>query len=126
MNTEKQNEVFEFNYSARQQEEIQKIRKKYAPPQEDKLEQLRRLDAGVTRKGSTMALIVGILSALLLGLGMSCCMVWGGDLFLPGILVGVAGLVGVALAYPLYERITRKERERIAPEILRLSDELLK
>lgn len=126
MNTEKQNEVFEFNYSARQQEEVQKIRKKYAPPQEDKLEQLRRLDAGVTRKGSTVALIVGILSALLLGLGMSCCMVWGGDLFLPGILVGIVGLVGVALAYPLYERITRKERERIAPEILRLSDELLK
>lgn len=126
MNTKKQNEVFEFNYSARQQEEIQMIRDKYAPAQEDKLEQLRRLDAGVTRKGSTVALVVGVLSTLLLGLGMSCCMVWGGSLFFPGILVGVVGLVGVALAYPLYERITRKERERIAPEILRLSDELLK
>ena len=42
-----------------------------------------------------------------------------------GILVGLCGLIMAALAYPLYNRTLKKERERIAPEILRLSDELL-
>ena len=43
-----------------------------------------------------------------------------------GILVGIVGMVLVALAYPLYNRVLKKQREKIAPEILRLSDELLK
>jgi isocitrate dehydrogenase kinase/phosphatase len=43
-----------------------------------------------------------------------------------GILVGVVGMVLVALAYPLYNRVLKKNRDKIAPEILRLSDELLK
>lgn len=127
MNTENsKNEVFAFTYSARQQEEVQKIREKYVPREADKMEQLRRLDASVTRKGSAAALAVGIVSALILGLGMCCCMVWGGGLFVPGIFIGVVGIAGVAVAYPVYNRITQKERERIAPEILRLTDELLK
>ena len=42
-----------------------------------------------------------------------------------GILIGLVGMVLVAFAYPLYNRVLRKEREKIAPEILRLSDELL-
>lgn len=126
MSTENQKEVFEFTYSAKQQEEVLKIREKYVPKEEDKLEQLRRLDASVTQKGCMASLIVGVVSALILGVGMCCCMVWGGNLFIPGIIIGVVGIAGVALAYPLYERITKKERERIAPEILRLTDELMK
>lgn len=124
MDTEKQKEVFEFTYSAKQQEEVQKIREKYVPKEEDKMEQLRRLDASVTQKGCTVSLVVGILGALILGIGMCCCMVW--NVFVPGIIIGMVGIVGVALAYPLYERITKKEREKIAPEIIRLTDELMK
>ena len=70
--------------------------------------------------------MTGVLSALVLGVGMCCCMVWGGWLFAPGIVVGVAGIVGVSMAYPLYTKVTKRERERIAPEILRLTDELMK
>ena len=43
-----------------------------------------------------------------------------------GICVGIAGMGLVALAYPLYNRVLKKQRRKIAPEILRLSDELLK
>lgn len=53
-------------------------------------------------------------------------MVWGEHLFLIGVLVGIIGLIGVICAYPIYTYITKKERERIAPEILKLTDELLK
>ncbi|MBP3434944.1 MAG: hypothetical protein J6K62_01265 [Clostridia bacterium] len=128
-----QNKVFEYNYSAKEQAEIKRIREKYEPPRtESKLEQLRRLDAGVTQKASVWALVVGVVGALVMGGGMSLVMTDLGDkLGLPyamaiGVVLGVIGLVGVALAYPLYNRVVAKERERIAPEILRLTEELMK
>lgn len=125
-NTENKNEVFAFTYSAAQQEEVQRIRRRYVPHEEDKMETLRRLDASVTRKGTMASLVIGILSALVLGVGMCCCMVWGGVWFVPGIIIGIAGIAGVAVAYPVYNRITAREREKIAPEIIRLTDELMK
>ena len=119
------NESFEFTYSAPEQEEIRRIREKYMPRQErqSKLERLRELDEGVTRKGTVAALILGILGALILGLGMSLCMVW--ELFMPGIPVGVAGMAMAGVAYPVYTRVTELEKERVAPEILRLTEELM-
>ena len=121
---ENNNPSFEYTYSAPRQEEIKRIREKYIPREEDKMEQLRRLDNGVTQKATMASLAVGIVSALILGVGMCCCMVW--NLFVPGIIVGVVGIAGVAAAYPLYTYITAREREKIAPEILRLTEELMK
>lgn len=118
-------ETFSYTYSAKQQEEIKKIREKYAPKEADKMEQLRRLDESVTRKGTVVSLIVGIIGALVLGVGMCCCMVWT-ELFILGIIVGVLGIGIVSAAYPLYNYVTKKEREKIAPEIIRLTDELMK
>ena len=43
-----------------------------------------------------------------------------------GIIIGLIGIVGVSLAYPFYSYILERERKKIAPEIIRLSDELLK
>ena len=121
-------EKLTFTYSAKQQEEIKKIRAKYAPPAEieDKMAQLRRLDASVTQKGTTVALIVGVISALILGVGMCCCMVWADTLFVPGIIIGIIGIAVLGAAHPLYMRITEKQREKLAPEILRLTEELMK
>ncbi|MBQ8410411.1 MAG: hypothetical protein IJX15_01590 [Ruminiclostridium sp.] len=116
---------FSYTYSASQQEEIRKIREKYSPKEPDKMEQLRRLDESVTRKGTTVSLIVGIVGALILGTGMSFCMVWT-DLFAIGIIIGVIGIGAVSSAYPVYNLIIKKEREKIADEVLRLTDELMK
>ena len=121
-----QNSSFEYTYSAPQQEEIKRIRQKYLPQEEDKMAQLYRLDASATQKGTIVSLIVGIIGTLILGCGMSCCMVWTETLLIPGIFLGLIGMVLIALAYPLYARITARERQRIAPEILRLTDELMK
>lgn len=117
---------FQYTYSAKEQAEIRQIRSKYQPKAENKLELLQRMDAAVTSKATMYALIVGIIGTLILGTGMSCCMVFGGKWFLPGIIIGLAGMGAVARAYPLYSRVLKKERERIAPEILRLTDELMK
>ena len=70
------NEGFNYTYSAKEQEEIKEIRKKYAAAEEteDKMAQLRRLDASVYSKASTAAIAVGIVGALILGIGMSLVM----------------------------------------------------
>ena len=120
-----ENKPFHYAYSARQQEEVKQIRQRYLPKEEDKMAQLRRLDASTTKKGTTAALAVGILSSLILGTGMSCIMVFSERWFLPGIAIGIAGLLGIAAAWPLYTHITKKERARLAPEILRITEELL-
>ncbi len=122
------NNTFNYTYSASQQEEIKKIRDKYAAHEktEDKMEQLRRLDKSVTKPGTVVSLIIGILSCLILGVGMCCTMVWGGEFFVVGIIVGVVGIVGIICAYPVYSAITKARKEKLADEIIRLSDELMK
>ena len=123
-------ESFKMTYSAQQQEEIQSIRQKYAPQAESKMDQLRALDARVTQKATMVSILVGVIGALLLGCGMSLILSdFGaalGTAALPvGIAVGVIGLVPAALAYPVYNRTLKKERKKIAPQILQLTDELM-
>ena len=121
-----QGNTFQYTYSAKEQTAIREIRSKYLPKEENKMEQLQRLDASVAQKAVMYSLIVGIIGALILGLGMSCCMVFGNGWFIPGIGIGLIGMAVAAVAYPLYNHVLKKERERIAPEILRLTDELMK
>ena len=121
---ENQNQTFHYTYSARQQEEIQNIRKRYLPKEEDKMEQLRRLDQGTTKKGRILSITLGVIGCLLLGVGMCCTMVWMEQLFIPGVIIGLIGIGAVIAAYPLYTRVTRKEREKVAPQILQLTEEL--
>lgn len=126
MENKNTNESFEYTYSAPQQAEIKRIRQKYLPREENKMEQLRRLDRSASNKGTAASLIVGIVSTLILGGGMSCALVFADTLFIAGLILGVIGIAGMAAAYPLYIHVTKKEREKIAPEIIRLTDELLK
>jgi len=128
MNNDQKNTTFQYTYSAKEQEELKKIRSKYLPKEENKMELLRRMDAQVTQKATMFSIIVGVIGALILGTGMSCCLVWtdSGFAFVTGIVVGVIGIAILALAYPLYNRTLKKERERIAPEILRLTEDLMK
>lgn len=123
---QKKTDAFQYTYSAKEQEEVKKIRSKYLPKEEDKMETLRRLDAQAARKATAVSIAIGVTGALIMGLGMSCCMVWAGAWFVPGIVIGMLGIALAALAYPAYSRTLKKERERIAPEILRLTDELMK
>lgn len=123
-------EGFSFTYSAEQQKEIEAIRKKYLPKEADKMEQLRKLHQVPTQKAQAASLAVGIIGTLIMGIGMSLAMTdigsaLGSLAMVIGIAIGIVGMVLVALAYPIYNRVLQKQREKIAPEILRLSDELL-
>lgn len=123
---EENKETFEYTYSAKRQEEIEKIRKKYMPKEQDKLELLRKLDKDVTKPGTIWSLVMGITGCLMFGFGMCCTMVWTDSLFVVGIFVGIIGMVIMGTAYPLYVKITKRQREKIAPQILALTEELSK
>lgn len=128
-----QQQEFRYIYSAKEQEEVKKIRQKYLPQEEDKLERLRRLDASAATKAARAAISMGVVGALVMGTGMSLVMsdfsqivgLSGNMGMLAGICIGFAGIVLVALAYPVYQRTIKRERERLAPEILRLTEELM-
>ena len=124
-------EGFSFTYSAEQQKEIEAIRKKYLPKEEDKMEQLRKLHAIPNKKAQSASIAIGVIGVLIMGTGMSLCMTTlgsalGSFAMVLGIPVGLAGMAAVGLAFPVYQHTLAKERAKIAPEILRLTDELLK
>lgn len=125
-NIENKNESFEYTYSAKRQEEIEHIRSKYLPKDDDKMELLRKLDRDVTKPGMIWSIAVGVVGCLILGIGMSCVMVWGDTLFVPGIVIGIVGIAMIAVAYPIYQKITKKQREKLVPQILALTEELSK
>lgn len=116
------NEKFEYTYSAEQQAELEKIRKKYLPEEETKMDKLRRLDKSVTRRGTVVSIVTGIAGTLIMGFGMCMCLEW--QQFVRCIFFGVLGIAILAAAYPVFNRITKKQKEKIAPEILRLTEEI--
>mgnify|MGYP006916086877 CR=1 FL=1 len=117
-------ENFEYSYSAERQSEIEAIRKKYLPreEQESKMEQLRKLDASVGTRALIASMALGILSALVFGVGMCCFLVW--SLWVLGAVLCVIGVVGMLIAPWLYRKLVEKRKAEIAPEILRLTEEL--
>lgn len=125
---------FKYRYSAKEQEEIKKIRQKYETQEEDGMTKLRKLDAKVSEKATVASLVLGIIGALVLGSGMSIIMTDFGAILgitglaelIVGIILGLIGIVLVVLAYPVYSKVLKKEREKIAPEILRLTEELMR
>ena len=126
-------EGFQYTYSAAQQQEIADIREKYLPKEEDKMERLRKLDHSATQKAQAYSIALGVIGALILGSGMSLFMTdlaqklgfIGYWVMALGIIIGLVGIVLVALAYPAYNLVLKKERARIAPQILQLTEELL-
>ncbi len=119
-------ETFRYTYKAKEQREIERIRRNYMDEEEgeEPLQKLRRLDRKTTDKSSALSLAVGVIGALIFGVGMCCTMVWQGVWFIPGILIGLAGLAVAACAYPVYKAVLKAERKRVAPEILRICEEL--
>lgn len=120
-------ETFSYKYSAKENEEIKEIRKKYLPKSESNLDVVKHLDAQVQKAGVVEALCIGIISSLILGLGMSMAMQVLGNgiaMILLGILVGIIGMAGMLSAYPVYRAQQRKTKEKLSPRILELIDEM--
>ena len=123
-----ENDTFRYSYSSSLQEELKDIKKKYAgqpeDQQENQLELLRKLDKSSTRKSTIVSIVMGAAGCLIMGIGMCCTMVWAAAMFIPGIIIGVIGIAMMAAAYPVYVRITKRERARIASQVLDIIEKL--
>ena len=118
--------TFEYTYSAERQKEIEDIRKKYAAKEEDKMEQLRKLDRDAEKPGTIAAIALGVFGMLVFGGGLSLALVWTDTLLAGGIVFAMAGIGIMATALPVYKVVMKKQREKIAPQILELSEELMR
>jgi uncharacterized membrane protein YeaQ/YmgE (transglycosylase-associated protein family) len=116
--------AFEFDYSAKKQKEIEEIKKKYLPKEEDKMETLRKLDRSAEQKGTMYSVIVGTIGTMLLGIGMSITMTGAAAYLVLGIIIGLVGIAVLVPAYPIFKKVTEEQRKKIAPQILALTEEL--
>ena len=114
------------NYQAteRDQRRAEGIRRQYLAREENKMEQLQKLDSKVKSPGKIIASIIGVVGALVMGYGMALVMVSG--VMTTGIAVGVAGMVVALIAYPIYAGITNSRKKKYAAEVMRLSDDVIK
>ena len=115
---------FQYTYSAPENQEVLRIRKKYMPHEETKLEELKRLDSLVQNSGIMESLIQGVGGCLVFGLGF--CFTAGvlGNAMWLGILLGLVGTVGMIFAYPINRKFYNKAKAKHTPRILELTAEL--
>lgn len=111
---------------------VQKIRTQYTEKQHTELDALKELDAKVKRPAHVFAYTFGSISAIVMGAGMSLVMTDIGatiglaSAMVPGIAIGIVGL-GMALAtYPIYQKMLNARKKKYAPEILKLSEKIMK
>ena len=110
---------------------VEKIRTKYVEKKDSSLDELRKLDKKVKRPAEVFAYIFGSISALVMGAGMSLVMTDIGatiglaDAMIPGIAVGIVGLVMAVVNYPIYKGMINSRKKKYAPEILALSEKII-
>jgi len=111
---------------------VQKIRTQYTDTPNTPLDTLKALDARVKCPANRFAYVFGSLGAMIMGSGMSLVMTEIGTLLgmtatmVPGIVIGIVGLLMAIINYPIYKRILRSRRKKYADKIIALSDEIMK
>ena len=111
---------------------VQKIRTQYTEKQHTELDALKELDARVKRPANVFAYTYGSLSTIIMGAGMSLVMTEIGEIIglanamIPGIAVGVAGMAMALTTYPIYKKILNARKKKFAPEILKLSEKIMR
>ncbi len=114
------------NYQAnkRDQRKAENIRRQYVSHEENKMEQLQKLDSKVKLPGKIIGSILGVLGALVMGAGMSLVMVW--DNMTMGLALSIPGLAVLLLGFLVYYLITSSRKKKYADEIMRLSDDVVR
>ena len=106
----------------------EKIASEYDPKNTSKIVALRKLDRLAKRNAEIFALVFGIISSLVMGTGMSFAMgVIGGNTFtsvLVGIIIGLVGIAGVSVNYPIYKKLLNKGKNKYGSDIIRLAKEI--
>ena len=110
---------------------VQKIRTQYTERESTELDALRELDAKVKRPANVFAYVFGSISAIVMGCGMSLVMtdigetVGVADPMLPGIIIGIVGMLMAIINYPIFKGILSSRKKKYTAEIMRLSDKIM-
>ena len=106
----------------------EQLANEYAPKDTSKVIALRKLDAKAKRPAAVFTYSFGILFALILGVGMCLAMgqIGSGSTgsFVLGIVIGIIGMVGMGVNYPIYKRILDNGKKKYAFEIMELAKEI--
>mgnify|MGYP006967412215 CR=1 FL=1 len=111
---------------------VQKIRTQYTEKQHTELDALKELDAKVKKPANVFAYTYGSISAIVMGAGMSLVMTDIGaiigltSVMVPGIAIGIVGMVMALSTYPIYKRILNSRKKKYAPAIMKLSDKIMR
>lgn len=111
---------------------VQKIRTQYTEKQHTELDELKALDAKVKKPANVFAYTYGSVSAIIMGTGMSLVMTEIGEVIglasamVPGIVIGVVGMSMALSTYPIYKKMLNDRKKKYAPEILKLSEKIMK
>lgn len=111
---------------------VQKIRSQYTEKETTELEELKALDKKVKKPANIFAYVFGSIAAIIMGSGMSIVMTDIGtilgmeDAMIPGIIIGIVGMIMALVNYPVYKRILDSRRSKYADEIITISDKIMK
>ena len=111
---------------------VQKIRIQYIEKETSDLDELRNLDAKVKRPAIIFAYVLGCVSAIVMGTGMSLIMTDVGsfvglkETLIPGIVIGIMGMLMAIINYPIYKIILNSRKKKFAAQIIKLRDDLMK
>ncbi len=125
------NAAFHYEYSAKENAEVQEIRNKYLPQPDSKLDALKKLDTKVKQPVNVFAYVFGSVSAIVMGAGMSLVMTDIGaiigieEAMVPGIIVGIVGMAMAIITYPIYKRMLASRKKKYADKIIALSDQII-
>ena len=100
------------------------IAKDYAPKESSKIVALKKLDKRAKLPATIFTYTWGIVFALVFGTGMSLAMQVIGSSMILGIIIGLAGLLGCAVNYPIYKKMLEKGKAKYAYEIVQLANEI--
>ena len=110
---------------------VQKIRTEYTEKEHTQLDELKALDTKVKRPANIFAYIFGSIGAVIMGSGMSLVMTDIGSMIgvnyamVPGIVIGIAGLVITIMNYPIYKRVLASRRKKYADQIMKISEAIM-
>lgn len=111
---------------------VQKIRTQYTEKENTQLDELKALDNTVKRPANVFAYVFGSISVITMGSGMSLVMTDLGEILgisntmVPGIIIGVVGMVMAIANYPIYKKMLNSRRKKYADQIIALSDKIMK
>ena len=111
---------------------VQKIRTQYTEKEHSQLDALRELDSKVKRPANIFAYVFGSIGAIVMGSGMSLVMTDIGailgmsETMIPGIIIGIVGMIIAIVNYPIYKGILGSRRKTYAEKIIALSDKIMK